>query len=39
MKNNEKLELKIDVIRFGNEDVIAASQPPEHNDELNGEWV
>ena len=32
-------ELKVEVIRFGNEDVIATSQPENYNDNLNGDYV
>lgn len=36
---NKIEELKLEVILFGNEDVISASQPENYNDNLNGEWI
>lgn len=32
-------ELKVEVIRFESEDVIATSQPVDYNDNLNGDWI
>lgn len=32
-------ELKVEVIRFEAEDVIATSTPTNYNDNLNGDWL
>ena len=32
-------ELKLEVIHFETEDVIATSTPTDYNDNLNGDWI